>query len=91
MIRRYEGKKGVRWHVVVYTGRGRRVFGGAFATQKAAKRAEAVLLLSQHSPDAKSAFSVSLEAHLRTLEQTIGRRTLAGYESIARNYLKPYF
>jgi hypothetical protein len=34
---------------------------------------------------------VSLEAHLRTLEQTIGRRTLAGYESIARNYLLPYF
>jgi len=91
MIRRYEGKRGVRWYVTVYVGHGRRAHGGAFSTQKAARKAEAALLLAQRSESASDPFDLRLERHFQGLENTVGRRTLAGYRSIGRNYLIPYF
>ena len=91
MIRKYEGKRGVRWYVTVYAGKGKRAHGGAFATQKAARRAEAALLIAQRSESASDPLDLRLERHFQDLEKTIGRRTLAGYRSIAKNYLIPYF
>jgi len=91
VIRKYVGKKGVRWHVVVYAGQGRKLSGGSYATQKEARKAEAVLLLSCRSADARSPFSVALDAHFQNLEKTVGRRTFAGYRSIKDKWLKPYF
>lgn len=91
MIRKYEGKQGVRYHVLVYAGAGRKRSGGSFATLKAARRAEALLRLAGRPPGANDPFDMRLGTHLEDLEKQVGRRTLAGYESIARNYLKPYF
>lgn len=91
MIRKYDGKHGVRWHVLVYDGPGRKRMRGTFATQKEARKAEAVLRVSGRPPDAKAPFDLSLNTHILGLEKTVGRRTLAGYRSIEKNHLVPYF
>ena len=85
MIRKYEGKRGVRWHVVVYD-HGRRIFGGAFSTQREAKKAHAALLLLRSPENALDPLDMRLNVHLEGLKRVVGRRTYAGYRSIADNY-----